>query len=157
MSSTACSEWCQIYLYDFIFILSCSYLDIVIILNFQCLCGHCNGVICATTNIWKNKSPSESYNMNLFKLTNLWVNSKESSIDFISFFIFFSENMKSCSANDGSKSCFLFDWSFPRRNPLNAIWKVVKGLGDYDVNQWRVNPELLWLLRCCNWCDCNRV
>ena len=33
----------------------------------------------------------------------------KSSIDFISFFIFFSEKIKSCSVNNGSKSRFLFD------------------------------------------------
>ncbi len=32
------------------FILSCSYPDLVIVWNLQCLCGHCNGAICVTTN-----------------------------------------------------------------------------------------------------------
>ena len=53
------------------------------------------------------------------------------SHDFISFFIFFSENIKSCSVNNGSKSRFLFDWSFPW-NLWNAFWKVVKGPEDND-------------------------
>jgi len=63
-------------------------------------------------------------------------------IDFIRFFIFFSENIKSCSVNNGSKSRFLFDWSFPW-NPWNAIWKVVEGPEDNDVKQWKGNAELI--------------